>query len=40
MSCSKEALRDIWGMWEAWEFGNVRQEGSTSEGSEKDKNHR
>lgn len=22
-SCSKEAVRDIWGMWEAWEFGNV-----------------
>lgn len=33
-------LRDIWGRWEAWEFGNVWREGSTSEESEKDKNHR
>lgn len=40
MSHSKEALRDIWGRWEAWEFGNVWREGSTSEESEKDKNHR
>lgn len=30
-------MRDIWGMWEAWEFGKVqgvKGAGSTSEGSE------
>lgn len=36
-SCSKEALRDIWGLKETWEFGNVwgrKGVRSTSKGSE------